>query len=143
MDRAGKRRHERVLDRAFPAFPRDGLGQDLEDDAEVRPDDGADQQRRRRAIDVELAAGGVDALGDEDDRERVRERPDEERELPPDVALDQVGVPLEHAGEADQLVAEGCGSASHANTPLSASSSSCSNSRPVAAKKASSSVSAR
>src|SRR5204862_5049339 len=86
----------------------------------------------------------LDAFGDEDDRERVRERPDEEGQLPPRVALDEVRVPLEHSRQPDQLVAEGYGGASHAKTPLSASSSSCScsNSRPVAAKKASSSVSA-
>src|SRR5207253_7854909 len=112
-----------------------------EDDAEVRPDHGADQQCRRRAVDVELPAGGVDALCDEHDRQRVRERPDKERELPPGVALDEVGVALEDAREADELMPEGRSCASHANTPLSASSFSCSNSRPVAAKNASSSVS--
>ena len=41
------------------------------------------------------------ALRDEDDRERVRERPEEERELPPAVALDQVPVALDHAREGD------------------------------------------
>ena len=34
-------------------------------------------------VDVDLAAGRLDALGDEHDRERVRDRPDEERDLPP------------------------------------------------------------
>src|SRR5207253_6887910 len=120
----GEGRHERVLDRALPALPGNGLDQDFEEDAEVGPDDCADQQRGSRTVDVELAARSVDPLSDEDDRQRVRQRPDEERELPPDVALDEVGVPLEHAGEADQLVTEGRGGSSHANTPLSASSSS-------------------
>ena len=43
---------------------------------------------------------GLDAVGDEHDRERVGDRPDEERELPPAVALDQVGVALDHAERA-------------------------------------------
>ena len=55
VHRARERRHERVLDRALPALPRDRLGEDLEDDPEVRPDDGADQERRRRRVDVDLA----------------------------------------------------------------------------------------
>src|SRR4029453_10597442 len=86
-----------------------------------------------------------DPLCDEDDRQRVRERPDEEGELPPGVALDEAGGSAQGAGEADQLVPEGCCCPSHANTPLSASTSSlsCPNSRPVAAKNASSSVSER
>src|SRR5207248_9109784 len=102
-------------------------------------------RRRRGALNVGLAPGSLDARGDEDDRQRVRQRPDEQRQLPPRVALDEVGVPLEDAREPDQFVAERHGSASHANTPLTASASSCSssNSRPVAAKNASSSVSAR
>ena len=55
VHRARERRHERVLDRALPALPRDGLGEDLEDDPEVGPDHGADQQDRRLALDVERA----------------------------------------------------------------------------------------
>ena len=57
------------------------------------------------AVDVDVAAGRLDALADEDDRERVRDRPDEERDVPPDVAADEVHVALEDAAEADQLVA--------------------------------------
>src|SRR5438034_335594 len=38
---------------------------------------------------------------------------------PPRVALDEIGVPLQYAGEADQLVPESGGGTSHANTPLS------------------------
>jgi len=141
VDRARQRRHERVLDRSLPALPGDRLREDLEDDPEIGPDDGSDEQDRRHLIDVDLAAGGLDALGDEDDRERVRDRPDEERDVPPDVALDEVDVPLDDAGEADQLVAEGCcGSFRHYFSSSSGFSSS--NERPVAAKNASSSVSA-
>ena len=77
-----QRRHERVLDRPLPALPGDGLGQDLEDDPEVGPDHRADQQRGRLALDVEMAAGGLDALGDEHDRQRVGDRPDEEARAP-------------------------------------------------------------
>jgi len=40
---------------------------------------------------------------DEHDRERVRDGPDEERELPQAVALDQVGVALDDAREGDRL----------------------------------------
>src|SRR5581483_329527 len=116
-------------------------GQDLEDDPEVGPDDGADQELRRQPVDVDLPAGRLDALADEDDRQRVRDRPDEEGELPPGVALDQVPVALDDPREADQLVPDACGERGHqANTSRSASSSSSSNVRPVAAKNASSSV---
>src|SRR5207237_4006933 len=120
----------------------DRLDQQLEDDAEVRPDDCPDQQDRRQPVDVDAAALGDDALRDEDDRQRVRRRPEEERDLPPRVALDQVPVALDHPVQADELVPEGCGGLPHANTPRSASSSSSSSKvRPVAAKNASSSVS--
>ena len=43
-----QRRHERVLDRPFPALPRDDLRHELEDDPEERPDRRADEQRRLR-----------------------------------------------------------------------------------------------
>ena len=49
-----ERRHERVLDRPLPALPGHRLGEELEDDPEVRPDDRADQQRRRGPVDVDL-----------------------------------------------------------------------------------------
>ena len=76
----------------------------------------------RELVDVDLPAGGLDALGDEDDRERVRGRPDEERELPPRVALDQVPVALEDAAEPDELVTERlCCSTHQAHTSLSSS----------------------
>src|SRR4029079_17073932 len=142
---AGERRHERVLDRALPPLPGDRLREELEDDPEVRPDDRPDQERGRRAVDVDRAAGGLDPLRDEDDRERVGDRPDEEREVPVDVAPREVDVPLDDAGQADQLMLELEGGRSHARTLLSSasiSSSSSSNPRPVAAKNASSSVSA-
>ena len=106
VDGSRERGHERVLDRPFPALPGDGLGEDLEDHAEVGPDDSADEQCRRQALDVDAAARGLHALADEDDRERVGDRPDEERDVPPDVALDQVDVALEDAGEPDELVTE-------------------------------------
>ena len=99
------------------------------------------EQDRRHAVDVDLPAGRLDALGDEDDRQRVRDRPDEERDVPPDVALDEVDVPLDDSGEADQLVPEGCGCAA-ALPPLVLLGFSSSNGLPVAAKNASSSVSA-
>ena len=108
VHRPRERRHERVLDRPLPALPGDRLGEDLEDDPEVGPDDGADQQDRGHPVDVDLAARRLDPLGDEDDRERVRDRPEEERDVPPDVALDEVHVALDDPGEADQLVAQGC-----------------------------------
>ena len=113
VDGPRERRHERVLDRPLPALPGDGLGEDLEDDPEVGPDDGADEQGRRHLVDVDLPAGRLDALRDEDDRQRVRDRPEEERDVPPDVALDEVDVALEDAGEADQLVAKNCRCAGH------------------------------
>src|SRR5439155_25842475 len=91
----------------------------FEDDPEIRPDHGADQQDRREAVDVDLASLRDDALRDEDDRQRVRGRPEEERDLPPRVALDQVPVALDHPVQADELVTE-CGCRfPHANTPRS------------------------
>ena len=105
VHRPRQRGHERVLDGPLPALPRDGLGEDLEDDPQVGPDHRADEQARRLALDVELAAGRLDALGDEDDRQRVGDGPREERELPEAVALDQVGVALDHAQERDGLAA--------------------------------------
>ena len=62
-----------------------------------------------------------DALGDEDDRQRVGDRPDEEGDVPPDVALDQVDVALDDADEADHLVTERCGGALHQSSPFSSS----------------------
>jgi hypothetical protein len=140
VNRARERRHERVLDRPFPALPRNGLGEDLEDDPEVGPDHGADEQDRGHLVDVDLPAAGLDALGDEDDRQGVRDGPDEEGDVPPDVALDEVDVALDDAGEADQLVPDGCGCAFGHQSSSSGFSSS--NERPVAAKNASSSVAA-
>src|SRR5262249_23979108 len=108
------------------------------------PDHAADQQLRRELV---LQRGRrVDALGDEDDRERVRARPEEERDLPPHVALDEVPVALDDAAEADELVSDSCCSLGdhYANTSRSLSPSVPSaNVRPVAAKNASSSVSTR
>ena len=141
VHRPRERRHERVLDRPLPALPGDGLGQDLEDDPEVGPDDGAD----RAAIVVTsltsiCAAGRLDALRDEDDRQRVRDRPEEERDVPPDVALDEVDVALDDAAEADQLVAESCRCARHRAPPRPLRVSLVLERLPVAAKNASSSV---
>src|SRR5262249_59642454 len=114
--------------------------QHLEDDPEVRPDHGPDQEHRRQPVDVDPGTGCLDALGDEHDRERVRDRPEEERQLPPRVAPDEVPVALDDAAEPDQLAPQrppGC-ALHHANTSRS-SSSSASNAAPVAAKNASSS----
>src|SRR5207302_5310447 len=84
----------------------------------------------------------VDRAGDEHDRERVRDRPDHEREVPEEVALGEVDVALDDAAEADQLAAQRRSYCGHPNTSLISSSSVCSSSnvRPVAAKNASSSV---
>ena len=144
VHRPRERGHEGVLDRPLPALPGNRLGEDLEDDPEVGPDHGPDQQDRRQLADVDLAARRLDPAGDEHDRERVGCRPEEERKLPPGVALDQVPVPLDDPAEPDQLVTDGHGNRSHqAYTSRSSSSSaSCSNERPVAAKNASSSVAA-
>ena len=96
------------------------------------------------------AGGDADAARDEHDRERVRDRPEQEREIPEQVALGQVQVALDDAVEPDELVAEHApaaerqvGAGHYANTSLSSSSSvfSSSNVRPVAAKNASSIVS--
>src|SRR2546423_8250055 len=80
------------------------------------------------------------ALRDEHDRERVRDGPEEERQLPPGVALDEVPVPLDDAAEPDQLAPQRRARCAlhHANTSRS-SSSSVSNAAPVAARNASSS----
>ena len=145
--RPRQRRHERVLDRPLPALPGDRLRHELEDDPEERPDDGADEQPRRELVLLRAATGRTRAR-DEHDRERVRDRPDHEREVPEEVALREIDVPLDDAAEADELLA------SHARwrstrvirTPpctrrLRRRAASFSNSRPVAAKNASSSVS--
>ena len=95
------------------------------------------------SFDVELDAARLDALRDEHDRERVRDGPDEPRDVPPDVALGEVDVALDDAAGSDELGSHRSPQRSHANTSRSSSSSpSASNSRPVAAKNASSSVSA-
>ena len=49
------------------------------------------------------AARRLDALRDEDDRQRVRDGPDEPGDVPPDVALGEVGVALDDAAGADEL----------------------------------------
>src|SRR6266567_7536137 len=78
---------------------------------------------------------------DEDDRECVRDRPDHERQVPEEVALREIDVPLDDPEQADELVAHLYGVLAHANTSrYSSSPFSSSNSRPVAAKNASSSV---
>jgi hypothetical protein len=76
-----ERGHEGVLDRPFPALPGHRLGHELEDDPEVRPDHRADEQERGGPGDVDAAAGRLHAVGDEDDRQRVGDRPDEERKV--------------------------------------------------------------
>ena len=43
---AQDRRHERVLQAAFPALHRDGVGEPAEDHAQVDPEDGPDHQRQ-------------------------------------------------------------------------------------------------
>src|SRR5438067_13872635 len=103
VDETRQRRHERVLDRPLPALPRDRLGHELEDDPEEGPDRRADEQSRRQPV---LAGGGqVLRTRDEDDRERVRDRPDHEREIPEEVALREIDVPLDDPEQADELVA--------------------------------------
>ena len=52
------------------------------------------------------AGGDADAARDEHDRERVRDRPEQEREVPEEVALRQVQVALDDPVEADELVAD-------------------------------------
>ena len=118
VHRPRDRRHERVLDRPLPALPRDRLGDDLEDDPEERPDHAADEQLR-----LELVARGrreADAAGDEHDRQGVRDRPEQEREIPQDVALDEVEVPLDDAVQRDRLVRGSAPAASgrYRRTPL-------------------------
>src|SRR5947208_14565349 len=86
----------------------------------------------------------MDAIRDEHNRERVHTPPEEERDLPPDVALDEVPVALDDTAEPDELVTNCCCSLGdhYAITSRSLSSSvSSSKLRPVAAKNASSSVS--
>src|SRR5439155_20230406 len=73
----------------------------------------------REAVDVHPPALRDHAFRDEDDRERVRRGPEEERDLPPRVALDQVPVALDHPVQADELVTKRCSRLSHANTPRS------------------------
>src|SRR5204863_4639136 len=83
---------------------------------------------------------------DEHDRERVRDRPDHEREIPEEVAPREIDVALDDAAETDELLPERHSDGGHQpNTSLYSSSSLCSSSkvRPVAAKNASSSVPTR
>src|SRR5262249_9531765 len=135
-----QRCHERVLDRPLPALPGDGLGHELEDDPEEGPDRRPDEQRYRQRVLLRrrqmARLGGV--AGDEHDRERVCDRPEHEGDVPQD-------VPLDDPEQANELVAHLDCVLAHPNTSLYSSSSSSpfssSNSRPVAAKKACSSVS--
>ena len=52
-----------------------------------------------------FAGRQVRRAGDEDDRERVRDRPEHERDVPEEVALREVDVPLDDPEQADELVA--------------------------------------
>src|SRR5439155_21699807 len=108
---------------------------------EKRPDDRADEQLRREL--VLLRRRNADRARDEDDRERVRDRPDHEREIPEEVALGEIDVALDDAAEPDELLTKRRSDGGHPNTSLYSSSSSASSSkaRPVAAKNACSSVS--
>src|SRR6478752_5496433 len=98
----------------------------------------------RRAVHVQVATAGLDALRDEHDRERVCDGVQKPGQLPPGESPDQVHVALDDAGEADQLTPQRASllRADHAGTPLRLSSSSSSNERPVAFRNACSSVSA-
>ena len=60
-------------------------------------------------------------LRDEDDRERVRDGPEEPRDVPPDVALGEVEVALDDAAGSDELGSHRSPQGSHANTSLSSS----------------------
>ena len=102
VHRPRDRRHERVLDRALPALPRDRLGHELEDDPEERPDHRADEEAGREPFSARR--GTMHGAGDEHDRERVRDRPEHEREVPEEVAPREVDVPLDDPAEADELV---------------------------------------
>src|SRR5207302_10267657 len=96
--------------------------------------------RRQRVLSGRMQARRA---RDEDDRERVRDRPDHERQVPQEIALREVDVPLDDSEQADELVAHLDCVLAHANTSRYSSSSSWpsfSNSRPVAAKNASSRV---
>ncbi len=99
-------------------------------------------------VHVQRAAACLHALGDKDDRERIGDRVQEPRQLPPREAADQVHVALDDAGEADHLAAErpllGPDHAltSSISSVAVSSSGSSSNDRPVAFRNACSSVSA-
>ena len=100
------RRHERVLDRAFPALPRDDLADVLEDDAEESPRDRPDEQvehepRDRRVVDP-TAGDGRRGEADVRDGERGHDAVDEPDDLPRPVALGQRDLALdERVREAD------------------------------------------
>src|SRR5260370_534988 len=123
-----------------PALPRDRVRDELEDDPEEGPDDRADEQARRESVLPRRRE--MHRARDEHDRERVRNRPDHEREVPQEVALREIDVALDDAAEADQLAPQRRGYCGHPNTSLisPSTSPSCSKTRPVAAKNASSSV---
>src|SRR5205823_13125212 len=119
----------------------DCLRHELKDDPEERPDRRADEQPRRQRV----LGGRMQACRtrDEDDRECLSERPDHEGQAPQEGSLREVDVPLDDPEQADELVAHLDGVLTHANTSRYSSSSSWpsfSNSRPVAAKNACSSV---
>src|SRR6202022_452479 len=54
------RRHERVLDRALPSLPRDGVGRLHEDQREIAPKQRADEQVQLRLAQVERAVFGAE-----------------------------------------------------------------------------------
>jgi hypothetical protein len=85
---APDRGHERVLEGAFPALDRDGLGDPAEDDRQVVPEDRSHHQReqQRRAALVGT---------DERDRKRARDRIDQEGDFPTPVAARQIEIPLD------------------------------------------------
>ena len=56
-------RHEGVLQRPLPALPLDRLGDELEDDRQVAPEDGADDQRQQQPVVALAAADEADTPG--------------------------------------------------------------------------------
>src|SRR5579885_1191469 len=102
MSAPADRRHERILDRAFPALPGDHLADRIEDDRQITPDQRADQQvqHQERRIDL-LAAYLLHRRADERDGKAVDDAVNQPDDFPSPVSLGQIDVSLyERVGRA-------------------------------------------
>src|SRR5512146_2656026 len=98
MRKPGDRRHERILDRAFPALHSDDVREPVKDDGEIAPENRPDDEVQNEIVAVDTrVAKRPDTRSDKGDRETVRHRIAQPDEFPGPISLDQIQVPLDKA----------------------------------------------